>query len=88
MDERSKTYVAPLQDDSDWHALVRFLSAMKWKRRYSSVAMDGLQWELTYEIDGKKKSHYGSNEFPTDFDDFTALLRLIADKQGVPEGIL
>ena len=70
-----ETY-SPSQDD--WNAFsdsLKKLNVWKWKKNYlDSGVLDGTQWELSIQEGPKKKSCYGSNDYPPDFNEFVSLV--------------
>ena len=50
-----------------------------WKKSYSdNTILDGTQWELHLEKDGKIKKIWGSNDYPENFDIFIKSINKIA----------
>ncbi len=48
-----------------------------WKKRYyDNEILDGEQWEIVLEYEGKKKSYRGNNQYPDTFDVFLTVMRI------------
>ena len=86
-EHQDPTQIVSIKGDMDSNNLLKYLVDLKWKRKYDSDCLDGIQWELTFKNENKKMKCYGSNAFPSDFGDFTTLLKKIITKHKIPNGI-
>jgi hypothetical protein len=60
----------PSEWEQFWQKLTD-LHVWEWKKRYDNPhVLDGTQWELKFEANGRKKKFSGSNEYPKSFDKF------------------
>ena len=73
----------PVTENEDWRILQQFLTTSQWKRNYHSLTLDGTQWELQAEINGRKIRSYGNNVFPPIFGELVRLLNKIT----IPAGL-
>ncbi len=67
---RERSEIEDLMTRAEFLSRFKELNVGLWARKYEdNHALDGTQWELkiTYN-DGKKRTHYGSNDFPRLFD--------------------
>ena len=68
--------VLPVANNPAWQELLRFLQACAWQKNYHDLeVLDGTQWELTFTQPGKKLICSGSNQYPSDFEQFLQLLQ-------------
>jgi hypothetical protein len=88
IEEQEPTHIIPIEGYIAWQNLINYLDGLNWKRKYETDIMDGTQWELTFESEFKKMKCYGSNAFPTEFENFVKLLRKITIKNKIPNELL
>lgn len=76
--------VIPIEGNTAWETLTRFIKSCKWKKRYDDpVTCDGTQWELQVSGNGIGINSYGSNVYPEHFDEFLALLNRVVGAVGI-----
>ena len=65
-------------NDKDFDTLVNELNKYKmqeWKEEYINLyVLDGMEWDLEYNINGSKKSIHGQNDYPTNWDEVEEIL--------------
>ena len=88
IEQQEPTHIIPIEGDIAWQNLVKYIDGLIWRRKYETDIMDGTQWELTFKSESKKMKCYGSNAFPTEFDNFVKLLRKITAKNKIPNELL
>ena len=69
--------------EEDWTVFSNSLISLgvwKWKRKYDDQdVMDGTQWELTLCEVSRKKRCFGSNDYPTGFNEFVLLVNQLVN---------
>lgn len=88
IEQEEATHIVSIKEDIDWQNLAKYVADLKWKRKYETEFLDGIQWELTFKNEIKKMNCYGSNAFPTDFDNLTTLIKKITTKHNIPDELV
>jgi hypothetical protein len=87
-DSAEPTHAVLIKDDTNWQNLIEYLTDLKWKRKYETENLDGIQWKLTFVSGIKKVNCYGSDDFPSDFVELTTLIKKITTKHKIPDRLL
>ena len=88
IDDQKPTHSISINDNIPWQNLVNYIEGLKWQRNYNSDALDGIQWELTFENQNKKMKCFGNNAYPTEFDNFTSYLKKIIANYNISDELL
>ncbi len=75
-----KNCVAPLLKPHQIFSLWEALKVHTWQSSYFAPILDGTQWELTYETNGKTYRVDGSNAYPLQWEKFIDFLTLFTPK--------
>ena len=74
-------------DDDAFNKLVKELepyNIKEWKDQYiNNQVLDGMEWELSYNINGRKRTIFGMNDYPTNWKKVDEIIKDIADHYGV-----
>ena len=77
-DSDKRTFIVKENDwEKFWISLDKS-NIWDWEKEYFSEIMDGVQWELKIVKDEKRKTVYGSNKFPENFQIFLNALNRIS----------
>ena len=88
IEHEEPTHIVSIKGDIDWQNLIKYIADLKWKRKYETEILDGIQWELTFKNGNKKMNCYGSNAFPSDFGNLTTLIKNITTKHKIPDELV